>query len=192
MSKEPIDHATLKIKRTRAPVRPFAIRSLCEHVIKLLGEDELVRELSPPEEWRIHPLTKARGKGFQHERRLWVKNNLSVWHIAKMRKHAQNPTKSARRSSFEGGFVSQINSSFAELLRRIIRGGGGNTTSGDGKGVPGHAKGFSPQLGPKGESPHVAQGARSGSTEKESASRRSPEPQEGVKEKQGKEVAEVL
>jgi hypothetical protein len=43
---------------------------MCEQVIKLLAKDELVRELSPPEEWRIHPSTETKGKGFQHERRL--------------------------------------------------------------------------------------------------------------------------
>jgi len=50
MSKQPIDHAALKIKKKRAPVWPFATRSLCEKVGKLLAEDEFVRELSPPEE----------------------------------------------------------------------------------------------------------------------------------------------
>ncbi len=122
MSKQPIDNATIKIKRKRAPVWPFATRDLCERVIELLIKDELVRELSPPDEWRIHPSTEARGKGFQHERKLWVTNDLGTWHIAKLRQHAQDPTKSAGRSGFEGGFVSGLNSSFAELLRRLIRG----------------------------------------------------------------------
>jgi len=43
---------------------------MCDHVIKLLVEDELVRELSSPEEYRIHPSTEARGEGVQHERML--------------------------------------------------------------------------------------------------------------------------
>jgi hypothetical protein len=51
---------------------------LCEHAVKLLIEDDLVRELSPHDEWRIHPSTEARGKGFQHERRLWVTNDLNA------------------------------------------------------------------------------------------------------------------
>ncbi len=123
MSKQPIDNATLKIKRKKAPVWPFATRSVCEHVVKLLVEDDLVRELSPQDEWRIHPSTEARGKGFQHERRLWVRNDLNAWHIAKLRQHAQDSTKYAGRSGFEGGFVSNINSSFTELFRRVIRGG---------------------------------------------------------------------
>ncbi len=72
---------------------PHATRNMCEQVIKLLAEEELVRELSPPEEWRIHPSTEAKGKGFQHERRLWVKNDLNARHIAKIRQHAQDPTK---------------------------------------------------------------------------------------------------
>jgi len=85
MSKLPIDNASIKIKRKRAPVWPFASRDLCEQVVKLLMEDDLVRELSPPDEWRIHPSIEARGKGFQHERRLWVTNDLNAWHIAKLR-----------------------------------------------------------------------------------------------------------
>jgi hypothetical protein len=117
-------HATLKIKRNRAPVWPFATRRICEQVINLLVEDELVREFSPPEEWRIHSSTEARGKGFQHERRILVKNDLNARHIAKIRQHAQDPTKSTGRLGFEGGFVSQVNYSFAELLRHSIRGRG--------------------------------------------------------------------
>jgi hypothetical protein len=66
MSKPPTDHGSLKIKRKRALVSPFAT-SMCEQAIALLSKAELVRELSPPEEWRIRPLTEARGKGFQHE-----------------------------------------------------------------------------------------------------------------------------
>jgi hypothetical protein len=124
MSKQPFDNASVSIKRKRAPVWPFATRDLCEQVVKLLIEDDLVRELSPPDEWRIHPSTEARGKGFQHERRLWVTNDLNAWHIAKLRQHAQDPTKQTGRTGFEGGFVSRLNSSFAELLRRLIRGGG--------------------------------------------------------------------
>ena len=100
MSKQPIENVSIKIKRKRALVWPFATRSLCEHDVKLLIEEDLVRELSPPDEWRIHPSTEARGKGDQHERKLWVTNDLNAWHIAKLRQHAQDPTKSARRSGF--------------------------------------------------------------------------------------------
>jgi hypothetical protein len=121
MSKQPIVNATIKIKRKIAPVWPFVTMDLCEKVVKLLAKDEFVRELSPPEEWRIHPSTEARGKGFQHESRLWVENDLNAWHVAKLRHHAQDPAKSAGRSGFEAGFVSLVNSAFAELLRRAIR-----------------------------------------------------------------------
>jgi hypothetical protein len=71
MSKQPIDNASLKIKRKRAPVWPVATWSVCEQVVKLLVEDDLVIELS-------HPSTEARGKDFQHERRLWVRNDLNA------------------------------------------------------------------------------------------------------------------
>ena len=57
MLKQPIDHAALKIKRKRAPMWSFATKSMCERVVKLLAKDEIVRELSPPEDWRIHPST---------------------------------------------------------------------------------------------------------------------------------------
>ncbi len=33
---------------------------------------------------------------------MWVTNDLNAWHIAKLRQHAQDPTKSAGRSGFEG------------------------------------------------------------------------------------------
>ena len=95
MSKQPIENVSIKIERKRAPVWPFATRNLCEQVVKLLIEEDLVRKLSPPDEWRIHPSTEARRKGYQHERKLWVTNDLNAWHIAKRRQHAQDPTKSA-------------------------------------------------------------------------------------------------
>ncbi len=44
--------------------------------------------------------------------RLSVRNDLNTWHIAKIRQHTHKiePTKSAGRKDFEGGFVSSINS----------------------------------------------------------------------------------
>jgi hypothetical protein len=139
-------------------VWPFATRDLCEKVVKLLAKDAFVRELSPPEERRIHPSTEARGKGFQHERRLWVKNDLNAWHIAKLRQHAQDPSKSGGRSWFEGGFVSRVNSAFAELLRRAIRDGGGRTPGGEELSDKAHGepKDLSPQQGPEPESPDAS------------------------------------
>ena len=147
MSKQPIVNAANHIKRKKALVWPFATRSLCEKVVKLLEEDEFVGELSPPEEWRIHPSTESRGKGFQHERRLWFKNDLNVWHIAKLRQHAQDPSKSARKSGFEGGFLSMVNFAFVELLRRAIRDGGGRTLGGEG--TPNRAHGDPEDLSPQ-------------------------------------------
>ena len=61
-----------------------------------------------------------------------VKNDLNAWHIAKLRQHAQYPSKSARRSGFERDFVSKVDSTFAELLRRAIKDGGGRTPRGEG------------------------------------------------------------
>jgi hypothetical protein len=62
------------------------------------------------------------GNGFPHETRLWVKNDLNALYIAKIRQHAQDPSKSAGRSSFEEDFFSRhANSTFAKLLRRTIR-----------------------------------------------------------------------
>ena len=101
------------------------------------------------------PVNKVRGKGFQHERRLWVKNDINAWHIAKIRQHTQDPTKLAGRSSFEGGFVSHDNSAFAVLLRRTVRGGGRTpgeeSTLRAGAGIHGVAEGHSPQFGFKGK-----------------------------------------
>ncbi len=78
MSKQSADHAPSASKRKRAPIWPFTTRSTCEHAIKLLAKDELVRELSPLDEWRIHSSTEARGKGNQHERMLWFENDLNA------------------------------------------------------------------------------------------------------------------
>ncbi len=63
MSKQPIDNA-IKIKRKRAPVWPFATRDLCERVVECLIKNELARELTPPDEWRIPPRLKPGEKGF--------------------------------------------------------------------------------------------------------------------------------
>ncbi len=89
MSKQLVENVSIKIKRKRAPVWPFATRNMCEPDGKLLIEEDLVRELSPPDDWRIHPSTEARGKGYQHERKHWVTNDLNAWHIAKLRQHAR-------------------------------------------------------------------------------------------------------
>jgi hypothetical protein len=51
---------------------------LYEHDVKLLIEEDLIRELSPSDEWRIHPSTEARGKGYQNERRLRATNDLNA------------------------------------------------------------------------------------------------------------------
>jgi len=148
-----------RLKERERQSNPLQQKNLCEQVIKLLAEEELVRELFPPEEWRIHTSTEARDKGFQHERRLWVKNDLNALRIAKICQHAQDPTKSAGRSSFEEGFVSHVNSVFAELIQRTNRGGGRipgeENNSGARTGVHGVEKGHCPQSGPKGASPHV-------------------------------------
>jgi hypothetical protein len=50
MSALPIDHASLKIEMKRAPLWPFATRTMCEEVIRLLSKDELVKEFSSPKE----------------------------------------------------------------------------------------------------------------------------------------------
>jgi hypothetical protein len=125
VSKHPFDHDLLANKRKRTPTCPFATRTMCEQAINLLAKDELVRELGPPDEWLIYTSMEATCKGFQQERRLWVKNDLKSWHVAKIRQHAYDSTRIARRSRFEEGFVSSLNSSFVKLLRRFIRGGGG-------------------------------------------------------------------
>jgi len=59
MSKQPVDHAALKIKRKRAQVWPFATRSLCEKVVKLPEEDEFVRELSPRRSGESNPRLRS-------------------------------------------------------------------------------------------------------------------------------------
>ncbi len=63
MSKQPIVNATIKIKRKRALVWPFATRDLCEKVVKLLAEDEFARELSPPGGVEIPPLNGSAWQG---------------------------------------------------------------------------------------------------------------------------------
>ena len=63
MSKLPIDNASIKIKRKRASVWPFATRDLCEQIVKLLIEDDLVRELSPPRRMEDPSLNGSPGEG---------------------------------------------------------------------------------------------------------------------------------
>jgi len=170
-------------------VWPFATKSLCERVVKLLAKDEFARELSPPpEEWRIQPSTEPRGKGFQHERRLWVKNDLNAWHVAKLRQHAQDPSKSAGRSGFEGGFVSRVNSAFIELLRRAIKDGEGRTPTGEGTskaGAHGGPEDLS-QQGPTQESPDVSRVAGEGSKGRSASIFPSPKPRGGSSDTPGR------
>jgi hypothetical protein len=66
MSGKPFDNATttISLKRKRALVSPFTTRLVLEHAIATLVERGTVQELSPPDEWRIHPSTEAKGSGF--------------------------------------------------------------------------------------------------------------------------------
>jgi hypothetical protein len=123
MSKQSVDHALSSSKRKRACAWPFATISTYEQAIELLAKDEIFRELSPPKECRIHSSTEARGKGVKYERRLWVKNDRNAWHIAKIRQHAQDATKTIGKSGLDGGLVSSVNNAFTQLLRHIVRGG---------------------------------------------------------------------
>ena len=41
---------------------------------------------------------------------------MGAWIIVKIRQHAQDPIKTARRFGFEGGFVSSANSSFSNYF----------------------------------------------------------------------------
>ena len=181
-------NAAIKIKRKRAPVCPFATISMCEKVVKLLAKEEFVRELSSPKEWRINPSTESRGKGFHYERRLWVKNDVNACHIAKLRQHAQDPSKSARRSGFEGGFVSKVNSAFAELLRRAIWDGGRRTLGEEGTSNRGHGdpEDLSPQNGSKQESPDAFGATGKGSKGRGTSTCPSLEPHGGSSDTPGK------
>jgi hypothetical protein len=116
MSGKPTDNAakTISLKRKRAPVWPFTTRSVLEQAVATLVERGNVRELSPLDEWRIHPSTEARGSGFQHERRVWGINDVDQWIILKIRQHSQDPTRTAARTGFEGGQVSNLNSDLAQ------------------------------------------------------------------------------
>ena len=116
MSGKPTDNAakTISLKRKRAPVWPFTTRSVLEQAVATLVERGNVQELSPPDEWRIHPSTEARGSGFQHERRVWGINDVDQWIILKIKQHSQDPTRTAARTGFEGGQVSNLNSDLAQ------------------------------------------------------------------------------
>jgi hypothetical protein len=89
-----------------------------------LTEQRSIRELSPPDDWRIHPSTEARGSGFQHERRVWGTDDQYSWVTLKIRQHAQDPIKTACRTGFEGSNVSGLNTHLAGLLRSFARNGG--------------------------------------------------------------------
>ena len=126
MSGEPIDNATttISLKRKRAPVWTFTTRPVLEQAAATLAERGTVRELSPPDEWRIHPSTEARGSGFRHERRVWGINDVDQWIVLNIRQHSQDPIRTTARTGFEGSQVSKLNSDLAQLLRSLVRGGG--------------------------------------------------------------------
>ena len=126
MFPKPFLNAAPKIsnKRKRAPRWPFATRGTLELAIAGLIDNGTVRELDPPSEWRVHPSTEARGSGFQHERIVWGLNDGDEWSSVKIRQHAQDPSRTAGRTGFEGGDVSDLNTNLSELLRTVGRGGG--------------------------------------------------------------------
>jgi hypothetical protein len=131
MSKQPQDNAitiNVALKRKRAPVWPSATRAQCEEVIiSLITAEGILQEFSPPDKWRINPGT-AKGK-VQHERLVRTLNGQGLWTSAKIRQHAQDPERSAGATSFEGGHLSTLNTSFTKLLRSSIRGRRGGPSS---------------------------------------------------------------
>jgi hypothetical protein len=99
----------------------MAFRGTLELAIADLINKGSVRELSPPCEWRIHPSTESRGSGFQHERLVWGINDGDEWTTVKIRQHAQDSSRTARRTGFEGVDVAVLNSDLTELLRPSVR-----------------------------------------------------------------------
>jgi len=108
------------LKRKRAPVWPSATRARCEEALLSLASEGLIQELSPPDEFRIHPSTVTKDKN-HHERFVLVKNDKDGWTNTKIRQHAHDLVLQFGRSGFEGGTVSILNSSFTKLLRYVIR-----------------------------------------------------------------------
>ncbi len=45
--------------------------------------------------------------------------------------HGTNPSRLAGRTGFEGGFISSLNFDLAELLRSIVKSGGGRAGTSD-------------------------------------------------------------
>jgi hypothetical protein len=116
---------TIKLKRKRALVWSFTTRPILEQAHAILVERGTFEELSPPDEWRIHPSTEARGSGFQHKRRVWGTNDLDQWITLKIRQHAQDPRRTQTRTGFESGQVTALNTDLAQLLRAITQGSRG-------------------------------------------------------------------
>ncbi len=126
MSKQPQDNANsinVALKRKRAPVWPFATKAQCEEILSSLTSEGLLQKLNPPDQWSVNKGT-TKGK-VQHERCVLALNDQGIWTRAKIRQHAQqDPARAAGATSFEGGHVSTLNSSFSKLLRSIVRGWG--------------------------------------------------------------------
>jgi hypothetical protein len=118
MPPKPFPNAAQKIsiKRKRAPDLPFATRGVLEQAIIGLIDKGTVIELSPLSEWRIHPSTKAKRFGFQHERLVWGINDGNDWATVKICQHAPDPSRTAGRTGFEGSDVVDLNSDLAKLL----------------------------------------------------------------------------
>jgi hypothetical protein len=127
MSPKPFPNASpkIEIKRKKSPVWLFATRGVLEQALTGLIDKGKVLELSPPNEWRIHPSTKTRGSGFQHERYVWGINDGDEWAIVKICQHASDPSKTAGRTGFKGSDVADLNTDLiAKLLRSAVRGDG--------------------------------------------------------------------
>jgi hypothetical protein len=114
----PFPNAALKIpiKRNIAPVWSLATIGVLEQVLTGLIDKGTVIECSPPNAWRIHPSTEARGSGFQHESLVWGINDHDVCAIVKIRQHALDPSKTSGRTCFEGSNVVNLNAELAKLL----------------------------------------------------------------------------
>jgi len=97
----------IAIKRKRAPVSPFATRGVLKQALSGFIDKGTILELQTPNEWRIHPSLESRGSGFQHERLVWGDNDHDDWAMVKIRQHASDPSRTTRRTSFEGFLICQ-------------------------------------------------------------------------------------
>ena len=119
--------STITLKRKRAPVWPFSTRPVLEQAIAIMVERGTLYELSPLMDGESTHLPRQEILDFSTNVGFGAQTTKTSGSSSRSdNQHSQDPTRTTARTGFEEGQVFTLNSDLSQLLRSLVRGGGGH------------------------------------------------------------------